>query len=270
MGSMKWIVVALAGALSIAPALAQSGGGSSAGSGSTTGNGSGTGSAPGTSANTNSVPSVSGTGSDTTRSNTDPDRAARKDMATGSGAAMGSAASPESAKSDGNSTARPSTATASDAATTLAKLHQGNQAEIQAGKWMQEHAQNGSVKDFAKKMVKDHTAMDKDALSLARKKGVDLTTASAVDADKAKSQQQLQALQDMPAGQADRHYIAMMVKDHQHDLAEVHAAQQAAMGTDQDLSKLLDKSAKKMEDHLKDAQKLQRDMTSRQARTPSQ
>ena len=80
----------------------------------------------------------------------------------------------------------------------------------------------------------------------------------------------MRSMQQMPAGQADRHYMTMMVKDHQHDVSEVRTAEQHAKSEHQtEFAKLLDKTGKKMEDHLKDAQKIQRDLTSRQARNPS-
>lgn len=163
------------------------------------------------------------------------------------------------------------TTSSGDAASTLPKLHAGNAAEIQAGTWMQQHATNAKVKDFAKKMVKDHTAMDKDVQAYAKKHDVALTGDASVDSAKAEQQKALDELKGMQGAQADRHYMQMMVEDHTKDVSEVKvAAQQAKQGSDKDYSKLLDKSEKKMEGHLKDAQKISRDLAQRQARAPSQ
>ncbi len=152
----------------------------------------------------------------------------------------------------------------------MQRLHAGNEAEIQAGQWMEQHAQNGKVKDFAKKMVKDHQSLDKDLQKFAKKAGVSLTGGPSSDPTAAQDEKHMQAMKDLPAGQVDRHYMTMMVNDHQRDVSEVRsAADQAKNGNDKDFAKLLDKTAKKMEDHLKDAQKIQRDLGSRQARTPS-
>jgi putative membrane protein len=152
----------------------------------------------------------------------------------------------------------------------LQRLHAGNQAEIEAGQWMQQHAQNDKVKDFAKKMVKDHQDMDKDVQKFAQKQGVSLTAGASSDPTAAKDRHDMHAMEGMPAQQADRHYMTMMVNDHQRDVSEVRsAADQAKSSNDKDLAKLLDKTAKKMEDHLKDAEKIQRDLGSRQARNPS-
>jgi putative membrane protein len=159
----------------------------------------------------------------------------------------------------------------SHVARTLAKLHAGNESEIEAGTWMKEHATNDRVKDFAKKMVDDHGSMDKDLMSFAQKQGIELTSApTAGEAAKAKDKASLDEIKNMQGAQADRTYMRMMVQDHTKDVKEARSAeQQAKRSKDTEFAKLLDKSAKKMESHLKDAQKIQRDLSQRQARTPS-
>jgi putative membrane protein len=157
-----------------------------------------------------------------------------------------------------------------DKATTIAKLHAGHDAEVQAGSWMQQHATNSKVKDFAKKMVNDHSAMDKDLQKYAQKHNLALTGVASVDSEKAKHREALEDLKGMQGAQADHHYMQMMVQDHTKDVSEVKAAaQHAKQGSDKDYSKLLSKTEKKMEDHLKDAQKISHDLASRQARTPA-
>ena len=42
-----------------------------------------------------------------------------------------------------------------------------NQVDIDAGKWAESHANSAEVKDFAKRMVTDHTAVNKSATDLA-------------------------------------------------------------------------------------------------------
>ncbi len=159
----------------------------------------------------------------------------------------------------------------SDAARTAAKLHAGNQEEIEAGTWMQEHATNSKVKDFAKKMVDDHGSMDKDLMSYAQKHDIDLASApTSAEPSKAKESASLERIKSMEGAQADRAYMKMMVDDHTKDVKETKtAAQHAKHAKNDEFAKLLDKSAKKMEGHLKDAQKIQRDLSQRQARTPS-
>jgi putative membrane protein len=159
-----------------------------------------------------------------------------------------------------------------ETAHTLAKLHAGNQAEIEAGNWMKDRAQSSKVKDFAQKMVDDHGSMDKDVQSFAQKRGIDLTAgaSSTASAEKGKAEHQLDEIKAMTGAQADRAYMDMMVRDHQKDVSATRQAEQTAKSNkDDEFAKLLDNSAKKMESHLKDAQKIDRELTQRQARTPS-
>jgi putative membrane protein len=94
---------------------------------------------------------------------------------------------------------------------------------------------------------------------------------ASVDSAKAEQQKALDELTGMQGSQADRHYMQMMVEDHTKDVSEVKvAAQQARQGSDKDYSKLLDKTEKKMESHLEDAQKISRDLGQRQARAQTQ
>jgi putative membrane protein len=299
---MGWIVGALAAATWVAPAIAQTGATSDsarAGTGAATTAPTGSSDLQGVPSGSTRDPSAkgpsggsvvgergsaasSGTGSSATSSGTGNTTATGTDTSTSTSTAppttTSDASSSETEKpgrsgSDTSASQSRSGAAgghASAESETLQKLHAGNQAEIQAGQWMQEHAQSSKVKDFAKKMVKDHTDMDKDVQKFAQKQGISLTGAAA-GGDAAKDEQHTHMMKDMPAAQADRHYMTMMVEDHQRDVSEVRsAAQQAKSSNDKDLAKLLDKTAKKMEDHLKDAQKIQREMGSRQARTPGQ
>ncbi len=156
-------------------------------------------------------------------------------------------------------------------ARTLAKLHDVNETEIEAGTWMKDHATNDKVKDFAGKMVDDHQSLDKDLMSFAQKHGTDLTSApKPADASKAREQHELDQLKGMSGAQADRTYMRMMVSGHQQALRETRTAEQKAKSSkDKDLASLLDKSAKKIESHLKDARDVQKDLVQRQARTPA-
>lgn len=159
-----------------------------------------------------------------------------------------------------------SAAQKAEATRTLAKLHASNQAEIDAGTYMKEHATNDKVKDFASKMVDDHGKLDKDATDFAQKHDIELTAA----APSSEMTKEMDSLKKMQGAQADRTYMRMMVRDHARDLKDTRAAeQQAKRSGNKDLAKLLDSSAKKIEDHGKDAQKIDRDLTQRQARKSS-
>ena len=161
-------------------------------------------------------------------------------------------------------------AAGSDAATRLPKLHVEHAAEIEAGTWMQQHATSSKVKGFARKMVKDHGALDKELRAYAHQHGVKLTGRTSTEDEKVHHAEAIDVLKKMRGPQADRTYLQMMVQDHTKDVNEVKAgAELARQGSDADYSKLLDETAKTMESHLEDAQKILHEMVPRQARHPS-
>jgi putative membrane protein len=186
----------------------------------------------------------------------------------GAASAQGVGGAPES-QARANA-AQQETATSRDAAIRLPKLHVGNAAEIEAGTWMQQHATSSKVKGFAKKMVKDHGAMDKDLRAYAHEHGVKLMGTTSVEEEKVHHAEALDVLKKMHGPQADRTYMQMMVQEHTRDVSELkRGAELARQGSDEDYSKLLDKAAKTMESHLEDAQRISREMVPRQARSPN-
>jgi len=189
----------------------------------------------------------------------------------GSGSSSGSTMSGSPGAMGASDSKATGQAGSADMAATLAKLHAGNEAEVQAGSYMQQQATNGKVKDFAKKMVDEHGALDKDAQQFAQKHNLDLTSAPEYQAKSSESRSTLEQLKSMQGIERDRRYMQMMVSDHQNDVSEVkQAARMAKQGRqDKEYATLLDKSQKKMEGHLEDAQKISRDLGSRQARNPA-
>jgi putative membrane protein len=83
----------------------------------------------------------------------------------------------------------------------------GGMAEVEEGKIAQQQAQNSAVKDFAKKMVDDHSQASEKLKSLAQAKGVqipaDLDKSHKSDNDKL-----------MKSKNFDRDYVRAQVKDH--------------------------------------------------------
>ncbi|GEJ55337.1 DUF4142 domain-containing protein [Anaeromyxobacter diazotrophicus] len=261
MARTKWLALALgAGWMGLAAAQ---GAGGAGGGGAGAGGGKDTSSSAGSRTPAN-ADMQEGTGTGPRDQTTAPGAGgARSDMTTqGTTGATGS---------DTAATARSGTpGDTSEMTSTLAKMHAGNELEVQAGTWMRAHATNSKVKDFAKKMVDDHGAMDKDANAFAQKHDLQLTSAPEYASKTSEHQTMLDELKGMHGAQADRHYMQMMVEDHTKDVSAVKtAAEQAKHGSDKEYAKLLEKAEKKMEGHLKDAQKISRDMGARQARHPA-
>jgi putative membrane protein len=114
----------------------------------------------------------------------------------------------------------------------------GGMMEVEWGKLASQSAQNADVKKFGSRMVTDHSKANSELTALAKEEGVSLPAAKS--SGKWKS---------------DKDYMAMMVKDHQQDLAEFQ--KEAQSGTDPDVKAFAAKGAKMVSTHLKLAEETQ-------------
>src|SRR3954463_15376391 len=101
-------------------------------------------------------------------------------------------------------------------ASAMKQLAQANLNEIEGGKAAASKAQSPDVKQFAQKMVDDHTQMLNDLKTLAQKKSVSLP-----DSGSLKDKAQMTMMQRSSGTEFDKKYMEEMVKDHQKDLKEV-------------------------------------------------
>jgi putative membrane protein len=99
----------------------------------------------------------------------------------------------------------------------------GGTAEVELGTLATQRAARPAVRDFGAKMVKDHGAANAELATLARAKGVDVSTT--LDAEHRAIRDRLMALQ---GADFDRAYMQEMVKDHTQDVAEFEKASQTA------------------------------------------
>jgi putative membrane protein len=131
----------------------------------------------------------------------------------------------------------------------LKELAIANMAEIEAGKLAIEKAQDPKVKEFAQRMVDEHSKMLDEVKSLAQAKGVELPSAP-----DAKHQKAMKKLQSASGADFDREYMRSMVKDHRDALK---LAQRTAKGAkDADLKAAAQKAAPDIQEHLKMAEDL--------------
>lgn len=114
----------------------------------------------------------------------------------------------------------------------------GGQLEVTWGQWATQKAQNADVKKFGNRMVTDHSRWNNELMALAKEEGVTIPTAK-------------------PNGKwkSDKDYMDFMVKDHEEDLAAFQA--EAKNGSDPDLKKWADKTAKGVKKHLDMAKEVQ-------------
>jgi putative membrane protein len=123
------------------------------------------------------------------------------------------------------------------------KAASAGMAEVQAAQLAQQKSQDQKVKDFAQKMITDHTANNQQLASLAQQKG--LTVPTTLDA---KDQKQLDALSKLDGSKFDRMYMKDQVKDHQMVLKLMQ--HEAQSGQDADLKAFATQTTPVIQQHL--------------------
>ena len=115
--------------------------------------------------------------------------------------------------------------------TFMKKAAKGGTMEVAMGQVAEQKAQSDDVKSFGKRMVTDHSKANDELKSIASKKGV-----------------QLPSKEHSGKWTSDKTYMDMMIKDHEKDLAEFK--EEANNGSDPDLKKFADDTAKMVQEHL--------------------
>ena len=134
-------------------------------------------------------------------------------------------------------------------AAAMKQLAQANLNEIEAGKAAASKAQSPDVKQFAQKMVDDHTQMLNDLKALAGRKSVSLP-----DSVSLKDKAQLALMERASGADFDKKYMGEMVKDHQKDLKEVQDL--AAKAKDPDFKTAVQRASARINEHLQLAQRI--------------
>jgi len=115
--------------------------------------------------------------------------------------------------------------------TFMKKAAKGGMMEVAMGKMAEQNAQSEDVKSFGKRMVTDHSKANDELKSIASKKGFELPSK-----------------EHSGKWTSDKAYMDMMVKDHEKDLAEFK--EEASSGSDPDVKKFADDTAKIVQEHL--------------------
>jgi putative membrane protein len=131
--------------------------------------------------------------------------------------------------------------------TFMLKAAQGGMAEVEAGKVAQSKAQNDAVKQFAQRMVTDHSKANDELMSLAKSKNVDVP--SSLDKQ---HQAHMDKMNKLSGPQFDREYMKHMVDDHKKTVADFE--KQAKGGKDNELKSWADSKLPTLREHLKMAQ----------------
>ena len=126
----------------------------------------------------------------------------------------------------------------------VSKALEGGEAEVQLGQLAQEKSQSSDVKQFAQKMVNDHSQMaDKWLKPVAKQLDV-----SEPKGPSKKDKKEIARLQGLSGADFDREYITMMVKDHQQDLKEFRNEADAAQ--DQNVKQIAQQGSNIIAQHL--------------------
>jgi putative membrane protein len=134
----------------------------------------------------------------------------------------------------------------------VTKAMQGNMAEVQLGQLTLQKSNNEQVKEFAQRMIDDHTKLNDQMKPVAQQLGV--TVPNEVAKNDRKTMAKLQALSGSAYDQA---YIRDMVKDHKQDLSEFQM--EASSGQDQTVKDAATQGSKVIAQHLQMAQQLAKD-----------
>ena len=130
------------------------------------------------------------------------------------------------------------------------KAATGGQAEVALGQLAQQKASDPRVKEFAQRMVADHTNANQQLQQIASKKDLDLPTIIPTEA-----QEEQDKLSKLSGKVFDQEYIRYEVQDHQQDVQDFQKAQNEV--SDPDLKQFASQTLPIIEQHLKMAQQIE-------------
>ena len=126
---------------------------------------------------------------------------------------------------------------------------QGGMEEVELGQMVAEKAKSDDVKQFAQRMVQDHSKANDELKALAQQKGVTLPTELSAEGKSMKAR-----LEKLSGEQLDKAYMRSMVMDHNKDVHEFQTA--SKMVKDSDLKSWAEKTLPTLQDHLKQAKEV--------------
>lgn len=120
----------------------------------------------------------------------------------------------------------------------------GGMKEVEMGRMAEKNGQSDEVKKIGRQMVSDHTALNKEVMAAAGKRGVKLPSKSD------------HSMKDMKGADFDNHFLGMMVEDHNKDIRLFE--NEAKNGHDPEVKAMAQKALPTLKKHLatvKSAQK---------------
>jgi putative membrane protein len=132
------------------------------------------------------------------------------------------------------------------------KALQGGMAEVQLGQLTLQKSNNDQVKQFAQRMIDDHTKLGEQMKPVAQQLGVSEPN----DISK-KDKSTMAKLQALSGPAYDQAYIKDMIKDHKQDLSEFQT--EASSGQDPTLKDAANQGIKVIAQHLQMIQQIAKD-----------
>ncbi|WP_138501821.1 DUF4142 domain-containing protein [Nostoc sp. PA-18-2419] len=131
----------------------------------------------------------------------------------------------------------------------MTEAAQGGLAEVQLGQLALKRGTSNAVKQYAQRMIKDHTPVNNQLKQLAKKKGVTLPTK--LDST---NQQVNQRLSKLSGTNFDRDYLNQMLQDHQKDVSAFQT--EAQQGQDPDVKAFAAQKLPTLQEHLQQVSSL--------------
>ncbi|MEW6161293.1 MAG: DUF4142 domain-containing protein [Verrucomicrobiota bacterium] len=125
----------------------------------------------------------------------------------------------------------------------------GGMKEVQMGQLGVDKAQNPQVKEFAQRLVQDHSKANQELKQIAQKKGIELPSET-----EHKDKDHEAKWSDKSGAEFDNAFVKHMIKDHKKDIQKFEKA--AAECEDQELKAFAQKTLPTLRQHLQTAQNL--------------
>jgi len=139
--------------------------------------------------------------------------------------------------------------------TFVKKAAQDGMTEVEVGKIALAKSQDPAIRDFAQKMVDDHSKANSELAQIAEAKGV--MPPKKLDAE---HQAMVTSMKNVPAGEFDRQYSKHMNMDHSKALALFESASKS---DDPQLAEFAQKTLPTLKEHKQMAEKLPANMKSK-------
>lgn len=138
----------------------------------------------------------------------------------------------------------------------LAEAIRGGLAEVELAKAAQQKAANSEVKQFAERVVRDHSAVNDKLMELAKKHKIEVdgTYGTPPLRPPQEAKGELQQLSGMSGEKFDQAFVSSMVEDHQKAIALYK--EQAEKGKNEEIGDLVSVALPVLEAHLEMARSL--------------